>query len=265
MPDHLDADQIAAAADQLLEARRNLTTITDLTSDVRPANFADAYAIQDALHTAGGWSTGVLKVGGTSEMAQQRLGVPEPIVGRVPADTTFESGAVIPISRFHHRPMLECEFGLRLAVDIDATTDIDSDMRGLVDALVPAFEIVDTRFDEMLGVDGPSLVADNSGSAGAVLGDSRPISPADDLVHATITLSSGGEVLAEGTGAAALGDPFESLRWFLRHQRDRSKSSPAGSVVITGTCTGLIPAPVGAPAVADFGSWGRIEVSFSEG
>jgi 2-keto-4-pentenoate hydratase len=264
MSDHLEAGQISAAVEQLLTARRNLTTIPALSTDVRPADLADAYAIQDALHAAGGWSTRVSKVGGTSEAAQQRLGVPEPIVGLVPADATFESGAVIPLSRFHHRPMLECEFGLRLAVDVDPATDIDSDMRGLVDALVPAFEIVDTRFDEMLGVDGPSLVADNSGSAGAVLGRALPISATDDLVHAAITLSSGDDVLAEGTGVAALGDPFESLRWFLRHQRGRSKFSPAGGVVITGTCTGLIPVPIGAPAIADFGPWGRIEVTFSE-
>lgn len=274
----------------LVEMRETGRHLPELPDGLRPGTWSEAYAIQDALQEAGGWAIGALKVGCTSAAAQAALRIGEPIGGRLPTDSLFASGVELPVGRFHHVPLLECEFGLRIGVDVPAgtppPTDAD-DCWTLVDAVVPAIELVDSRFRQQLGASGPSLVADNAVAAAVVLGTPVPVDRPVDLASATVTLSAGGrdttgagpvvdaaadedeqlaegerlaegEQLAEGSGAAVLGDPIRSLQWALAHEHRRGRSIAAGTVVITGTCTGLVPPPVDVAITADFGPWGIV-------
>lgn len=242
----------------LVELRESGRTVPELPDGLRPADWTEAYAIQDELHRQGGWDVGALKVGCTGEFAQQMLGIDEPIGGIVPADRVHASGVRLGRADFHHVPHLECEFALRVGVDIeDASTLADLDVvRGLVDAVAPAIELVETRFDNPLGASGPSTVADNSAASRLVLGD--PASPVPDLVSATAVLSAAGAELASGTGAAVLGDPYRSLQWSLGHEVSRGRSVPAGTWVITGTCTGLTPCPFDVDVAATFAGIGDV-------
>ena len=67
----------------LVELRETMRTIPELPDGLRPGTFEEAYAIQDELQRQGGWGVGALKVGCTSEFAQQALGIDSPVVGVV--------------------------------------------------------------------------------------------------------------------------------------------------------------------------------------
>ncbi len=157
-------------------------------------------------------------------------------------------------------PFLEGEFALRLACDVtDADALSERDIRSMVDAVAPAIELVNTRFDNALGASGFSTVADNSAASAMVLGEA--IEPPSDLSVLAVTMSADGEELASGTGAAVLGDPYRSLLWVLGHEVSRGREVKAGTWAITGTCTGLVPCPPGETVTASFDVLGDVQVT----
>lgn len=246
------------AAALLLELRASGRTIPELPDGLRPGTLEEAYAIQDELHRQGGWSTGALKVGCTSEFAQQALGLDSPVAGVVADAGVFGPCSEIPRALFHHEPLLEGEFAIRVGVDLTDERQI-GDPRAIADAAAPSVELVASRFDQVLGSSGLSTVADNVANVALVLG--RPVDPPADLSSLTVTLSAAGRQIAAGSGLAVLGDPYESFAWALRHELSRGRSVPAGTWVTTGTCTGITPCPVGTEVTATHEGLG--EVSFT--
>lgn len=249
------------AAALLSEVRSSRRSIPELPDGLRPGPWSEAYAIQDEHHALAGWDTAALKVGCTSTAAQEALRIDEPIGGRIPAEAIFDSGVRLRSAMFLHPPLIECEFAFRIGVDI-ALTDIFSsraDVARVVDAVAPAVELVDSRFIDFRKVSGPSLVADNSVAAGIVIG--QPLSPLSvpEPAGVSVVLTSNDSELARGTGAAVLGDPYQSLAWAVGHERERGRSISVGTWVITGSCTGLVPCPVGEDVVATFAGLGQVE------
>ncbi len=243
------------AAALLAEVRQSGRTIPQLPDGLRPGTTEEAYAIQDAVVASQGWEISCLKVGCTSEVAQQALGIDEPIAGRLNQEAVFGAGAVVPRSLFlHAAPYVECEFAMRLGRTIGVDDDVSemAEVAEAVDAIAPAIELVDNRFDEFFGISGHSIVADNSAASAVVIGDAVSPDLVPDLAAVGVTLACADEELASGTGAAVLGDPYRALRWVLGHERRRGRSVRAGTWVITGTCTGLVPFPDGGAVTAHF-------------
>ena len=66
--------------------------------------------------------------GCTSEVAQQVLGIPHPIGGRVPADAVFATGTDLPADFFGSAPAIECEFAAR--GDARLSTEVSTEDTG---------------------------------------------------------------------------------------------------------------------------------------
>ncbi len=207
----------------LAEMHTTGRTIPELPDGLRPGTLAESYAIQDALHAALAVPVGALKVGCTSTTAQQALRIDEPIAGRLPTTTLYPDAATIEITSFHHPPFLECEFGLRVGAEIahDDPVPADADATwALVDAVVPAIELVDSRFTQTFGASPLSLIADNAVAAAAVLGEPVLVDAATPpaLAPVAVTLIVDGVEVAAGTGADVLGDPIRALQWVIGHE-----------------------------------------------
>lgn len=239
--------QLEEAAAFLFHLWVQRQTATGLPAEITPRSLDDAYAIQDLLHATAAWETPVLKVGCTSEFARKALGLDEPIGGRVPADAVYESGATIDLATFCEAPLIECEFALRVGES------------GAIDAVAPAFELVDPRVRSASSFGGIVTVADNSGGAATVIGTPIPIEDAGDLTQVGVALYSGNDVVAEGSGADVLGGPMSSVDWMHAHEAARGRTVVPGTWVITGTCTGITPAAPGTTYRVDFGSLGAAE------
>lgn len=243
----LERQQIEEAAAYLFHLRVQRETASSLPFEIRPKNVEDAYAIQDAIHATAGWPIEVLKVGCTSELAREILGIPHPIGGRIPGEGVFVSGSEIASSFFSNPPALECEFALQV------------DAHGVPIAVAPAIELVDPRVSTSAGFGGMTTIADNSAGCGVVLGAPTPIDEAGDLTEHLVELrSDDGAVMATGSAAAVLGGPAASVEWTNEHEAARGRSVAAGAWIITGTCTGLTPTEVGGSYVADFGALGQV-------
>ena len=248
----LERQQIEEAAAYLFHLRVQRQTASSLPHEIRPRSVEDAYAIQDAVHGTAGWPIEVLKVGCTSELAREILGIPHPIGGRIPSEGVFASGAEIPASYFSNPPAIECEFALQVNAAGDPI------------AVAPALELVDPRVTSSAGFGGMTTIADNSAGCGVVLGPPTPIDEAGDLASHAVELRSGScDVLASGTADAVLGGPPASVEWTKEHEASRGREVAGGVWIITGTCTGLTPTEAGGTYLADFGALGQVSFSLT--
>jgi len=254
---------IAAAREALLAARTSGTPLKALPTGSEPTDLEGAYAVQDALVDALGRRTVGWKVGATNDAAQQMLGVPGPIFGRVLEGTLFTSPGEVPMSLFTNPPLAECELGFELGADLPASAaPFDrATVLAAVRAVVPTIELVGHRYvGTAAEVGGIRLVADNALAAALVVGPRNDPTVASTLPTAEVALELNGTEVARGDGSAVLGDPVEALVWLANELAARGLQLHAGDVVTTGSCTGLTPLPSGVTARNDAGPLGAVQV-----
>ncbi|MCP5366141.1 MAG: fumarylacetoacetate hydrolase family protein [Hyphomicrobiales bacterium] len=256
-----DATEDAA---QFLASLRRLRLRGDaLPVASRPPDYAAAMDVQDRVVALTGAPVAGWKIGCTSKAAQEYLGIDHPFPGRVLADGLFDSPARLLDADFTQRG-LECEFALMLGHDLPPSGEPHTrrSVAFAVSAVVPAIEVIESRYRDWQRVGLPSVIADNAGHGVLVRGAPRPGFPASHLDRVRATLTINGQVAAEGSGAAVLGHPLTALAWLANEVNDRGDMLRAGQIITTGTCTPYVEAPAGAEAVADFGELGRVLLRF---
>lgn len=256
------------AVNILLAARRDRRSLTGLDGDVRPETMDDAYRIQHRLRAAWCAATGdrVLgwKVGATAAAVQEKFGVTDPFAGPFFSSTVFASPARLIAADFQHRA-IESEFAFRFGKPLSprAAPYERTEVIAAVDALVPAIEIVSPRFTDLLFGRAPIAVADCALNGAFVFGAPVTEWRAFDLPGQPVTLRVNGTVVAEGKGAAVLGDPVTALVWAVNHLASQDIAIEAGQIISTGTTTGIVHLVAGDTGVADFGRLGTVEIGFA--
>lgn len=265
----LSRASIEAAAANLLEAERTLKQIGILSLDYPDMTLDDAYAVQAeqmkrklaAGRRIVGW-----KVGLTSKIMQDALGIDVPDSGVLYDDMLFATGDTVPVGRFI-QPRVEAEiaFVMKSALASDATRE---DVLEATDYVIPALEILDTRILRKDLATGHirrifDTVADNAANAGIVLGEARHPHDAFDLRWVGVIVRANEEVLATGLGAAVLDDPVESLVFLSRRMAKYGQQIEAGQVVLSGSFIAPIECPSGTNISADFGTFGTVDIAFA--
>jgi 2-keto-4-pentenoate hydratase len=253
---------VAKTGSQLLaEARFNQVRLPELPGRVRPRNFEEAYlcqrgVVEHLLDRYGGTVIGH-KVACTNVTAQQQLHVDGPFCGSLLSAFCVDSPARLKADDFFMR-VIEAEFAFRIARDMQPGV-LDPDA---IDGVLPAIEIVDSRFDDWTTIGALSLIADNACNAhwvkGALLRDWRHT----DLAAQPVRVIVNGRVEREGSGAAVLGHPLKSLEWLVGELGARGRSLKAGDYITTGVTTQVYMAERGDRIVAEFGAVGSAEVVF---
>jgi 2-keto-4-pentenoate hydratase len=259
MPDTL-ATAIAAA-------RRDRTPLKPLSADVAPQTEADGYRIQQALRDLLAAKFGALvgyKIGCTSAVMQEYLGIPHPCGGSVFAGGVHDSGASLRAADFV-RVGVECEIAVRLASDLapSAAPFTADTVAQAIEAYLPAIEIVDDRYADWQTIGAPTLVADDFFAAGCVLGKpvARPKAP--DLLDVIGRAVINDVEVSSGTGADVLGHPHHALAWLANHLAADGKGLRAGQIVLTGSLVKTIWLKAGDRVTMDLSGLGRVEVAFT--
>jgi 2-keto-4-pentenoate hydratase len=262
----LDQFQVQAASDMLWDCWRQGRCLSALPEAIRPATRADGYAVQALLERRASTPLFGWKIAATSQAGQSHIGVDGPLAGRLLREQARDTGAQLPL-RGNRMRVAEPEFAFRLARDLPprAQAYTAQEVLAAVDALHPAIEVPDSRYDDFARVGAAQLIADNACAHDFVLG---PATRADwrsrDLSEHAVTGSVSGKLHRDGKGANVLGDPRIALAWLANELSQLGITLGAGQVVTTGTC--LIPLPVepGDRVVADFGEFGAVEVRFGD-
>lgn len=255
------ASTIERCAQALWRAECERKPIACLSAGESDLDEADAYAIQARKFALRASPAVGFKLGYTSAAMRAQMGIAHPNYGVLSADHRLpDDAAVVPAGQLIH-PRVEPEIALLVGRDLEGEGLDRAAVYRHVDAVMPALEIVDTRYLDY-DFHAPDNIADNSSSARYVCGPPRALHAVGDLRLLGVLLSSGGRVLEQGIGAAALGDPLLALAWLAGALAARGQRIEAGSVILTG---GLTRAPRALPGQgwsAEFAMLGTVGVHF---
>lgn len=236
-----DQDRNRQTAQLLLDQHRARQPFDALPEALAPRGVEDAYAIQEAFRALRADRLGPVagyKVALTSTVMQEMLRFFSPFAGPIHAGLIHHSPAALRYSDYG-RPGIECELAAYLGRDLPAdkapyTRDQIADS---VEALMPAFELVDDRNADYKKISSLilTLIADNAWNGGIVLG--KPVKDWRSLDLAAIrgALTMNGAPAGEGHGRDVLGHPFEALTWLTNTVAAQGRSMKKGMVVMTGT------------------------------
>ena len=240
------------------------TAIETLPAHCRPSDRRAGYEVQAALQAISGQGRTGWKIAATSAAGQAHIGVSGPIAGRLLADRTHASGAMIRLAGNRMR-VAEPEFAFRCGRRLEPRSDAYTleDVSAAMDALIPAIEVPDCRFGDFANAGEAQLVADNACAHEFVLGEPAA---ADwrrlDLAAHPVRGSIACRLTREGCGANVLGSPLLALTWLVNELSGLGIALEAGEVVTTGTSMTPLEVVPGDHVIADFGPLGRVEASF---
>jgi 2-keto-4-pentenoate hydratase len=258
-------DAVNEAATLLWRHWTARTRLDALPPACRPADRGEGYAVQAELARRSGQATVGWKIAATSAAGQAHIGVDGPLAGRMLRERVLAPGAVVPLGGNAMR-VAEVEFAFRMARALpprDAPYSLAETMDAVA-SLHPSVEVPDSRYTDFVRVGAAQLIADDACACWLVLGEAtRDDWRARDLAAHPVRASIGGRVVAEGSGAAALGDPRTALAWIANELRAHGPGLAAGDVVTTGTCVVPVPVAPGDAFVADYGPIGSLVLSFA--
>ncbi|HEV7268243.1 MAG TPA: hypothetical protein VGN83_25545 [Falsiroseomonas sp.] len=249
----MQQDAILEAARLLVQARRDGRPLPALPTTTQPADFAEAWAIQEAMLALLGEKAVAYKVANITPESAMWGAVLQSRVRQAPA--TFAAAQV---------PMLgvEPEIAFRLEEEVGpAHRSLTLEAFDRMTSVLTTIEIVDTRFTSYEGTPLLHRAADFMSNGGLVLGEVWTGVRRDELAALEVTVEIGGTVAARVKGGHANGDPRLPALGFLQAP-GRPAVIPRGTVITTGSYAGLLRARPGDTVTARFTGHTPISLRF---
>jgi 2-keto-4-pentenoate hydratase len=258
--ERLTDEQRAAAARALLDAETEHSPIDAISTTYPDADVEDAYRISmavTALKLARGRTIKGHKIGLTSKPMQQLVGTTEPDYGSIFDDWFVLEGSTVDMARLN-RPLVEVEIAFVLGTPLAGSTNNAADVIRATDFVLPAIEIVDTRYRGY----GTNLLVDSiadAASCGLVVLGSRPMRLTDfDLRREGAALYKNGTVEESGVAAAVMGNPVNAVVWLVNQLGEFGVPMEAGNVILSGSFLKAIPFTAGDTIAALFDTLGDV-------
>jgi 2-keto-4-pentenoate hydratase len=236
------SDKATRGARHLHDIYRRRAKLEPLPADIRPADLAEAYAMQEQLHALFAADRGAIvgyKIAITTPVMQRLMGIDHPCGGAIFARMTHASPARLRRADYVN-VAVECEIAVRLGADLPGNLmggrryDRDS-VADAVGACMAAIEIIDDQNADYKKADALNLIANNAWNGGVVLGPERKDWRTSDLATLAGRMLINGESVGSGSGADVLGHPLAALAWLANTMAERGRPLRAGMVVSTGS------------------------------
>jgi 2-oxo-hept-3-ene-1,7-dioate hydratase len=266
MIDELRATELAQ---RIIEAERTKQPTKQISQLHPELTIDDAYAIQAAgvrLAEAAGRVVRGRKIGLTSKVMQDAVGINEPDSGVIYADMFYEHGDTVPFDRFI-APRIEVELAFVLGVDLTGPGCTLEDVLEATSYVTPAVEILDARIQMADPETGSSrtivdTVADNAADAGIIVAHQRFDVHDIDLPWVCAVLRRNGQIEESGVAAAVLDHPANGVAWLANRLAGQGTSLRAGEVILGGSFTRIVWVRRGDEFVADYGGLGTLGFRF---
>lgn len=257
--------QHTIAADLIWQLWQTGTVMAALPEASRPRQRRDGYAIQALVTSKGSRPSTGWKIAATSKAGQAHIGVDGPLAGRLLGERTHQSGAMISLAGNRMR-VAEPEFAFRCGKRLEPQSNpfTRDEVLAAMDALLPAIEVPDSRFEDFAKAGAAQLIADCACARDFVLGspttaDWRVVDLAQHRVHGSIA----NRLERDGIGANVLDDPRLALTWLINELSSLGIALEPGEIITTGTCMTPLDIQPGDHVIADFGVIGWVEARFS--
>lgn len=226
---------IQQAADAIYRARENRTPIARVSETFGIQGAVDAYAVSD-INTrrdlAAGRRLSGRKIGLTSKVVQQQLGVDQPDYGVLFGDMEFIDGDDIPTGRLM-QPKAEGEIAFVVGRDLDDRCITWGRFLLAMAYALPAIEIVDSAILDWK-ITLVDTVADNASSGLYVLGTNPVPIGTLPLGLCGMDFRQNGHTVSVGSGVACMGHPLRAAFWLAKTMVELGQPLRAGDVVMSG-------------------------------
>ncbi|WP_047865320.1 2-keto-4-pentenoate hydratase [Rubrobacter aplysinae] len=227
-----------------------------------------AYAVQMAWterRLAGGEGILGRKIGLTSLAMQEQLGVSEPDYGSLWSSRYFpakDGHAEIPADTFV-APRIEGEIAFLLGEAVSGPEATPEQVLAATEALAPAFEIVDSRIEDWR-IKLPDTIADNASYGAFTTGPWDSSLKDSNLGSLPMRVERSGELVGEGEGSAAMGDPALCVAWLANKLHGFGISLQAGDIVLSGALAAAVPVTSGEEFTLHLGEKSPLTVKFTD-
>lgn len=243
----MDTAIIEQLGDELYQSLRSQRSITPLTERYPNITIDDAYYISLRMlnrRLEDGEQVVGKKIGVTSAVVQEMLGVHQPDFGFLTDAMTFANGADIKVAGHLIQPRAEAEIGFRLKQDLQGPDVTEADVLAATECIMPCFEIVDSRINNWR-IAIQDTVADNASCGVYVLGNEEADPREFDLPSLEIRVWKNGEPLSQGLGSAVQGNPLTAVAWLANTLGRFGIPFKAGEVILSGSLVPLEPVQAG--------------------
>ncbi|MFM2323298.1 2-oxopent-4-enoate hydratase [Brachymonas denitrificans] len=259
----MDSNIIQTLGDSLYQALRSNSVIDPITNQYPDMTIEDAYAVQKRMIDRRVQDGEVIvgkKIGVTSRAVMNMLGVYQPDFGYMMDRMIVNEGESIAMSTLI-QPKAEGEIAFLLKKDLMGPGLSNADILAATECVIPCFEIVDSRIRDWK-IKIQDTVADNASCGVFVLGDSAVSPRKVDLSTCGMVLEKNGEIIATGSGAAAMGSPVNAITWLANTLGRLGVPLKAGEVVLSGALAAMFPCAAGDNFRVSIGGIGACSVRF---
>lgn len=256
----LNPDQIETIAADIWEAEQTGEWTQAPSLKYPEITIEDGYAIGMAvrdLKLAAGRSVKGHKIGLTSKAMRDMTGATEPDYGFIYDNWFVMEGGTVQRSKMN-RPLIEVELAFVMKTELKGPSVHVADVIRATDFVLPALEIVDSRYVKP----GPNMlidsIADTAWCGGLVLG-ANPAKLTDiDIRRIGASLSINGEIVESGTAAAVMANPINAVAWLANTLHRFGTSMMPGDVILSGSFVKALPFDAGDSLVAVFDELGEV-------
>lgn len=198
-----------------------------------PENADDAYAIQHFIidqceARIDGW-----KVGSKSADGQIHC-------SPLPHQGIYKPGAILDRGNY---PVLGIELEMFFCFDRDfmpgAAEISEQEIRQSIGTMGASFEIVSSRIAGWPKAPQLAMLADLQNHGALIVGEQIAYRDDFPFLNPIAYLEIDGKDIFRGAGTNPAGDPHRLLCWLVNHCRQRGVAIPAGTVITTGSYTGM--------------------------
>ena len=256
-------ETIARYGDELYDSLISCVPVEPLTNREPDISIEDAYHIQLRMIQrrldAGEIVVGK-KIGVTSKVVMDMLGVNQPDFGHLLSGMVFNEGEAVDVSKMI-APKAEAEVAFILKHDLTGPGVTADDVMRATECVMPCFEIVDSRIKDWK-IKIQDTVADNASCGVFSLGGVRRTPYELDLSVAGMVLEKNGEIISTSSGASVQGSPVNAVAWLANTLGAFGISLKAGDVILSGSQSPLVPVKAGDSLVCSVGGLGSTTVRF---
>lgn len=253
---------ILKAAEFLLWSRRSGAAPRDLPRELEPADLEHGYAIQLETAKLRAQPVAGYKIGLTHPAAQQAAGVSAPIAGRLAATDIIRGPALIKLAPQHLR-IVEAELVFEMGRTL-LPTDLPLREQTVLESVRAVYAGIELCNSRLTAADPPlpCVVADNSNADLLILGQPLPDWQTRLRAELPVRLTRRGGDTVHGSSLRVLGSPLKAVTWLAGWLLSRGDRLEAGSLVASGSCTGMTEIARDDTVTATFGDTANVTADF---
>lgn len=202
------------------------------------------------------------KIGLTARVVQSQLGVNTPDFGVLLDDMVFSDQEPMDLGRFL-QPRVEAEVAFVLSKSLESPQTNVADVISATEFVLPAIEVVDSRISNW-DITITDTIADNASSGAIVLGTTPQTLFGLDLPSLGMTLSTDGQVISSGAGAACLGSPVIAVAWLARKLAATGSPLQAGQIILSGALGPMVGVTGPGAYCAEIEGLGSVNAVFTQ-